>query len=94
MRTLVITTRSLVVKTIFTLAILLMALTKPASAEPMSFTLSGNGGNCDGCEWLAAEGDIVADTADAPHVAWRYFWAALPTEAFQSMVKAALHNCI
>jgi hypothetical protein len=35
-----------------------------AFAEPMSFTLVGNGGNCDDCTSLAAEGDIMPDSAD------------------------------
>jgi len=39
----------------------------PASAlaEPMTFELSGNGGNCVGCEWVAAEGEITANTPQA-----------------------------
>ena len=32
------------------------------SAKEMTFSLSGNGGNCQGCEWIAAEGEIVSDT--------------------------------
>jgi hypothetical protein len=36
----------------------------PTSAE-MTFTLAGTGGNCANCEWLAAEGAIVATTAKA-----------------------------
>ncbi|MGO4727965.1 MULTISPECIES: hypothetical protein [unclassified Inquilinus] len=35
----------------------------PRRTEAMSFSLAGNGGNCLGCEWVAAEGLI---TADAP----------------------------
>jgi hypothetical protein len=35
----------------------------PRATGPMSFALAGNGGNCLGCEWVAAEGLI---TADAP----------------------------
>jgi hypothetical protein len=40
------------------------ALVSPAatSAEEMTFALAGNGGNCGGCEWIAAEGEIVSDT--------------------------------
>lgn len=33
-----------------------------AMASPMEFELVSNGGNCNGCEWIAAQGDIVADT--------------------------------
>ena len=33
-------------------------------AEEMTFTLSGNGGNCVGCEWVAAEGEITPKTPD------------------------------
>ena len=33
-----------------------------AFAEPMSFRLAGTGGNCVGCEWIAAQGDITPDT--------------------------------
>jgi hypothetical protein len=36
----------------------------PTSAE-MTFTLAGTGGNCAGCEWLAAEGMIAATTPKA-----------------------------
>lgn len=28
----------------------------------MSFTLAGTGGNCNGCEWIAAEGEITSST--------------------------------
>lgn len=31
--------------------------------EPMHFNLTGNGGNCEGCGWLAADGEITADSA-------------------------------
>ena len=31
----------------------------------MTFTLVGNGGNCGGCEWVAAQGDITEDTPNA-----------------------------
>ena len=31
----------------------------------MTFELRGNGGNCNGCEWVYAEGTIGADTPDA-----------------------------
>ncbi|WP_323771361.1 hypothetical protein [Antarctobacter sp.] len=31
----------------------------------MTFELQGNGGNCNGCEWIAASGEITADTPDA-----------------------------
>ncbi len=32
------------------------------AGEDMQFTLSGNGGNCAGCEWVAAQGTITKDT--------------------------------
>ncbi|MEW6640039.1 MAG: hypothetical protein AB1586_06005 [Pseudomonadota bacterium] len=32
----------------------------PATAGAMRFALAGNGGNCGGCEWIAADGDITA----------------------------------
>jgi hypothetical protein len=35
-----------------------------AACEPMRFELHGTGGNCNGCEWLAADGEITIDTAD------------------------------
>lgn len=31
----------------------------------MTFDFQGNGGNCNGCEWIAARGEITADTPDA-----------------------------
>ena len=31
--------------------------------EPMHFNLTGNGGNCEGCGWLAADGEITAESA-------------------------------
>lgn len=44
---------------IFTL-IILTAL--PALAEPMTFRRGWSGGNCNGCEWIAAQGEIMPDT--------------------------------
>jgi hypothetical protein len=35
-----------------------------AIGEPMKFELKGTGGNCNGCEWVAAEGEITTDTPD------------------------------
>jgi hypothetical protein len=35
-----------------------------AACEPLRFELHGNGGNCNGCEWLAADGEITIDSAD------------------------------
>ncbi|MDB5340450.1 MAG: hypothetical protein JWN70_6069, partial [Planctomycetaceae bacterium] len=35
-----------------------------AFAEPMKFNYSGNGGNCDDCEFLVAKGDITPSTVD------------------------------
>lgn len=42
------------------------SIAAPQNAPPplatMSFTLSGNGGNCIGCEWIAADGPITERT--------------------------------
>ncbi|MBR1222935.1 hypothetical protein JQ557_33380 [Bradyrhizobium sp. U87765 SZCCT0131] len=35
-----------------------------ANAAAMRFAVAGNGGNCVGCEWIAADGDITAQTPD------------------------------
>ncbi len=43
---------------------LFVGLTGPLSAAPMRFSLDGNGGNCVGCEWISAEGEITAGSAD------------------------------
>ena len=49
---------------IFAMALLVLALaTGQARAQaPMTFRLAGNGGNCDGCEWIVADGVITLDT--------------------------------
>ena len=39
-----------------------LVLAFPASAAEMTFELSGNGGNCSGCEWVAAQGEITPET--------------------------------
>jgi hypothetical protein len=44
------------------LAALGLAPAAAQAGEDMTFTLSGNGGNCAGCEWIAAEGTITVDT--------------------------------
>lgn len=31
-------------------------------ADPMTFHFTGNGGNCHGCEWIEAKGEITANT--------------------------------
>jgi len=31
--------------------------------KPMTFELEGNGGNCNGCSWIAAKGEITNETA-------------------------------
>lgn len=36
-----------------------------AVAQEMTFVLSGNGGNCNGCEWVAAQGEITPRTVSA-----------------------------
>jgi hypothetical protein len=33
-----------------------------AAADPMTFVISSNGGNCDTCEWVAAQGEITVET--------------------------------
>jgi hypothetical protein len=35
-----------------------------AISEPMTFYLAGNGGNCVGCEWVAAQGEIMPETPE------------------------------
>jgi len=42
--------------------VLLVASSFAVSAAEMTFELKGNGGNCIGCEWVAADGEIVQDT--------------------------------
>ena len=37
-------------------------LTTAANAEEMTFYWTGNGGNCLGCEWVEASGEITANT--------------------------------
>lgn len=44
------------------LASLALAATAQAADKPMSFQLAGNGGNCDSCSWIAADGAITSDT--------------------------------
>lgn len=42
----------------------MMAMPNAAQAqEDMTFTLSGNGGNCMGCEWIEAKGRITKNSA-------------------------------
>lgn len=55
----------------------------PALSEPMTFEYVGSGGNCNGCEWIAAEGEITADTPEV----FRAFIAqrdGVPTVTFNS----------
>lgn len=44
--------------------ILLLILTSTAFADRMTFDVKGVGGNVVGGYWIAAEGDIVDDSAD------------------------------
>lgn len=45
------------------LVLLFCLFCSAASAEPaMTFKYVGNGGNCDNCEWVAAQGEITPDT--------------------------------
>lgn len=56
-------------KLLLTCTLTLMSFAASVSAQqtadlkPMTFSLSGNGGNCLGCEWIAASGYITADSA-------------------------------
>lgn len=52
--------RLLLLPSLFTVFLNFMA--SEVQADPMSFRLAGNGGNCNGCEWLSAQGDITPDT--------------------------------
>jgi hypothetical protein len=51
--------------------ILVMGAADPAlaqrdsSKQPMIFQMAGSGGNCNGCGWTAAQGEIVEDTPAA-----------------------------
>jgi hypothetical protein len=49
----------------FALGCLVVFGAPPASAQPMRFELAGNSGNCRGCEWIKAEGEITPDTPRA-----------------------------
>ena len=44
------------------LGILVSGIPAELVAAEMTFSLAGNGGNCNGCEWVAAQGEITADT--------------------------------
>lgn len=35
-----------------------------AMSEPMTFHLAGNGANCVGCEWIAAQDEIMPETPE------------------------------
>jgi hypothetical protein len=41
---------------------LLLALFLATYADAMTFRGEGNGGNCSGCEWIVADGEITAET--------------------------------
>jgi hypothetical protein len=41
---------------------LLGLLIAAVQADAMTFSLEGNGGNCYGCEWIAADGEITSET--------------------------------
>lgn len=49
----------------------------------MTFELVGNGGNCQGCEWIAAEGTITQDTPDR-FAAFHQDWGYCPAVTFNS----------
>lgn len=44
------------------LMLLLICVSNPSSASEMTFELSGTGGNCFGCSWVAAQGEITKET--------------------------------
>jgi hypothetical protein len=44
--------------------LVLMATCLAARSAPMTFRLAGNGGNCAGCQWIAADGEITSKTPD------------------------------
>ncbi|WP_146673521.1 hypothetical protein [Thioclava sp. F36-6] len=54
----------------------LLALATDVSAEPMTFREATSGGFCAGCTWIAAEGDITAETPND----FRSFFGASPSE--------------
>lgn len=43
-------------------AIILALIATAGHAQEMTFYFTGNGGNCLGCEWIEASGEITADT--------------------------------
>lgn len=53
--------------------LIFVAYSPSANSEKMRFFLAGSGGNCNTCEWIAAEGEITAETPD-------YFLAYLGEE--------------
>lgn len=46
--------------------LVLLALITPTAASAMKFEVSGTGGNCNGCEWIAGEG--VIDQTSVPNL--------------------------
>ena len=46
------------------LGLLLLSVSTVLLADEMTFFLAGNGGNCNGCEWIAAQGEITENTPD------------------------------
>lgn len=46
--------------------LVVLALILPTAASAMKFELSGTGGNCNGCEWIAGEGRI--DETSVPNL--------------------------
>jgi hypothetical protein len=49
----------------------------PHPADSMVFTLAGQGGNCDTCEWIAAEGPITQRTPQDFEAFLRLFGSAV-----------------
>ncbi|WP_300530495.1 hypothetical protein [uncultured Mameliella sp.] len=47
------------------LAAALCIATSAAAADPMTFKRASSGGNCVGCTWVSAKGEITAETPDA-----------------------------
>lgn len=46
------------------LALIVLSFAATSHAEEMTFSFVGNGGNCHGCEWFVAKGEITPDTPD------------------------------
>jgi hypothetical protein len=52
-------------KNLFHVASLILSFATAAESQPMTFELVGSGGNCAGCEWIRADGDITPETPES-----------------------------